>query len=559
DGNILLTIGSRELAKYCEDEFLKERLIVRIIPDAEGLSVCSDLGIKGKNIIAIQGLFTQAMNEAMIDMYQIKFIVSKMSGTTGGFEDKLHAAKVKDIPIYAVGNKANDEEGVTSEEILKYFGVAPARRITLAGVGMGNINMVTAEVQKAVKDADLLLGAERLIDIFKDSVAKKEKMYLSKDIIPYIQEHPEYRNIVILFSGDSGFYSGAKKLYEALGRSTNEGKIANENADDRVEGSEEKTTDVVISILPGISSVSALAARLKVNYDDAMILSMHGKEIHNLAEKIRYNKKIFLLLSGKEDVRRIGRELINAELDVQIFAASSLSYENEQIAALSPQECISFETEGPVTLFIKNDGAVKKVLTPGMANEDFIREKVPMTKEEVREISLCKLRLTEDSVLYDIGSGTGSVTTEAARLSDSIFVYAIERKEDAYLLTQKNLAKYHLDNLQVIKGEAPEAMKGLKPATHAFIGGSGGNLKEIIRSLYEINPTMRVVINAVSIETISELKEVLKMPNVKNADVVLAQFSHGKTLLDYTLMSADNPVWICSFDLCEPAENNPEK
>ena len=246
--------------------------------------------------------------------------------------------------------------------------------------------------------------------------------------------------------------------------------------------------------------------------------------------------------------------MINAELDVQIFAASSLSYENEQIAALSPQECISFETEGPVTLFIKNDGAVKKVLTPGMANEDFIREKVPMTKEEVREISLCKLRLTEDSVLYDIGSGTGSVTTEAARLSDSIFVYAIERKEDAFLLTQKNLAKFHLDNVQVIKGEAPEALIGLKIATHAFIGGSGGNLKEIINTLYEINPTMRVVINAVSIETISELKEVLKMPNVKNADVVLAQFSHGKTLLDYTLMSADNPVWICSFDLCKPAE-----
>ena len=187
-------------------------------------------------------------------------------------------------------------------------------------------------------------------------------------------------------------------------------------------------------------------------------------------------------------------------------------------------------------------------------NEAFIRDIVPMTKEEVREISLCKLHLTEDSILYDIGSGTGSVTVEAAGLSDSVFVYAIERKEEAGVLTEQNRSRFHLDNVEIIRGKAPEALAGLKPATHAFIGGSGGNLKEIIDSLYRINPNMRVVMNAVSIETIGEIKEILKLPYVANPDVVLAQFSHGRNVTDYTLMSADNPVWICAFDFKPESE-----
>lgn len=554
DDRILLTIGSKELSKYCADESLKERLIVRIIPNAESLSVCNDLGIKGKNIIAMQGPFTAEMNEAMIDMYQIKAVVSKISGTAGGFGEKLAAAKKKDIPFYVIGNP---EEAVgqtySLEEILKYCmqeqdfkeeknkneknesekneekdTAQTGKTITLAGVGMGSTGNVTKEVADAVKEADILFGAQRLLNSFPEIKAKKESMYLSEDILPYIKEHPEYNRIVILFSGDSGFYSGTKKLYDALFR---------ENCND------------TLKILPGISSVSYLAAKIGVSYEDALILSIHGKEIHNLANKIRSSKKTMLLLSGKKDVWRIGRELQLSGLnDLKIIVGSSLSYENESILSLSVEECVSYENDGLLTVYIENENAEKKVLTPGMANDDFIREKVPMTKEEVREISLCKLHLTEGSILYDIGSGTGSITTEAARLSDSVYVYAIERKKEAAELTEKNRTKYHLDNTEVILKDAPEAFEGLKAATHAFIGGSNGNLKRIIKALYEINPEMRVVINAVSIETLGEIKEVLKLPYVKNTEVVLAQFSHGRNVSDYTLMSADNPVWICSFE-----------
>ena len=560
EGNILLTIGSRELSKYCTHDGLKDRLFVRIIPDEESLSLCTKLGIKGKNIIAMQGPFSEEMNTAMIDMYAIKHIVSKMSGTAGGFEAKLNAAKKKDIPFYAVGT-AEEEEGVGIDGILRAVGINPEennaeksnaencnsenstgkiitatseRSVILAGVGMGNVGNVTKEVLEAVKEADLLIGASRLLEIFSENNVKKVSMYLAKDIIPYLNEHPEYRNIVILFSGDSGFYSGAKKLYEAFNT----------------------TTDVVIKILPGISSIAYLASVLKTGYEDARIYSVHGKRIYNIVNKIRFNRKIFLLLSGSEDVKKIGELLTGAGMnDVRITIAGDLSYDEESVKTFSPKECISYEGGSSLlTLYIENKNAEKKILTPGLANEAFIRDIVPMTKEEVREISLCKLHLTEDSILYDIGSGTGSVTVEAAGLSDSVFVYAIERKEEAGVLTEQNRSRFHLDNVEIIRGKAPEALAGLKPATHAFIGGSGGNLKEIIDSLYRINPNMRVVMNAVSIETIGEIKEILKLPYVANPDVVLAQFSHGRNVTDYTLMSADNPVWICAFDFKPESE-----
>ena len=111
-----------------------------------------------------------------------------------------------------------------------------------------------------------------------------------------------------------------------------------------------------------------------------------------------------------------------------------------------------------------------------------------------------------------------------------------------------------LDNIEIISADAPEGLKDIPAATHAFIGGSGGKLKEILTVLYEKNPTMRVVINAISMETICELREVLELDYIKNIDVVQMQVSRSKQVGAYHLMQAENPVWICSFDFFVPEE-----
>ena len=128
-----------------------------------------------------------------------------------------------------------------------------------------------------------------------------------------------------------------------------------------------------------------------------------------------------------------------------------------------------------------------------------------MTKEEVRSVSLSKLRLRRDSVVYDVGAGTGSISIECALAADQGRVYAIEWKEDAWKLVAENRKKFGAANLEIVPGRAPEVLKELPAPTHAFIGGSSGSLKAILRTLLRKNPQVRVVVNCITLETVQEV------------------------------------------------------
>jgi len=189
-----------------------------------------------------------------------------------------------------------------------------------------------------------------------------------------------------------------------------------------------------------------------------------------------------------------------------------------------------------------------KQITPGISDSEFIRSKVPMTKEEVRAVSICKLHLGESSVVYDIGSGTGSIAVEIARLSGKIKVFAIEAASEAVELISKNAKKFEVDNVHIVKTLAPEGLEKLPPATHAFIGGTKGQFKEILSALIKINPQMRIVVNAVTLESISTIRSVLSDLHI-NYEYILMNVSRSESTGKYHLMKAENPVYIFSFDL----------
>ena len=171
-----------------------------------------------------------------------------------------------------------------------------------------------------------------------------------------------------------------------------------------------------------------------------------------------------------------------------------------------------------------------------------------MTKEEIREISICKLGLSNNSIVYDIGSGTGSIAVEIAGLSSNIKVYAIEKKIPAIELEYQNREKFGLNNIEIVEGEAPDALTKLEIPTHAFIGGSGSNLLEILDVLYKKNDKMRVVINVVSIETLAKLQMIPADFSVRDFEIVQVQTSRYRELGSYHLPKAENPVVICSFE-----------
>ena len=551
EGNILLTTGSKELATYCASGRLHDRLYVRILPGRESLELCMEQGIKGRQILALQGPFSTEMNAAILKQYDIRHMVTKNSGRTGGYQEKLEAAKMLEIPVYVIlpARKAVDTYSFAGicgklEQLCdcKLSGQS-SMEICLAGIGMGSKDGQTQEVQHAIETADILLGAERMIERYSAKIEKRP-YYMTEQILPYLEQLQENGitaqkdplRVTVLFSGDTGFYSGCRKLYVALQEAVDIGAL---NAE--------------VRILPGISSVATLAARVGESYEDAAILSMHGKKLNRLSTTVESHEKVFLLTSGSEDIRKIGRSLAEAGLtDCEVTVGYQLSYPEESIRILTPGQCEEITEEGLYTCLIRNPHWQPERLTHGRADICFLRDaKTPMTKEEVREVSICKLHLTQNAVVYDIGSGTGSVAIEIAGVPGGVQVYAIERKPEAVELLRKNREQFHMDNIQIIEAPAPEGLEELPVPTHAFIGGSGGRLLDILQTLYRKNPHMRIVINAISMETIAELREVLEAFPVEEEEILQMQVSRVKKLGGYHLPQAENPVWICSFTFRE--------
>lgn len=567
-GNILLTTGSKDLGSYAKNETIKNHLFVRVLPGEESIRLCTANGITGRQIIAMQGPFSAQMNECILREYSIDWMVTKISGHAGGFEEKVEAAKKAGVGVCAilppsenvcqteisgderkssmyicenVYDTAKKLELLLKEDILS----KRSRKIILSGIGMGNTDGMTREAYHAFEEAEVIFGAERMLENLPGK-GIKVPYYRADDIISYLIEHPQYTKVAAAFSGDSGFYSGAQSMKKALEEANEKGILKSET-----------------TILPGISSVSALAARLGVSWNDAVLASIHGRRT-NVVNLVRKNTKVFLLLSGKNDFEMLVNKFREAGINhVKISAGYRLSYPDEKLFTFYLDE---FETklfdlqEGVYTCLIENEDCEEQILTPGIDDEIFLRTKVPMTKNEVRVLSISRLELTKNAVVYDVGSGTGSVSIECARLSPDIFVFAIEQKEEAANLTKENAVRFGLsDQIVVINKKVPEGFEELPTPTHVFIGGSSGALSDILSAIQKklivkektdkASKGVRVVINAVSLETIAQITKLIQMYPVKHVQLTQIQASRAHKLGSYNLMQAQNPVLIASFNL----------
>lgn len=392
----------------------------------------------------------------------------------------------------------------------------------LIGAGMGSQNMLTVEAKEQIEQADACIGAARLLEVCPQEKPKFAE-YRADEIVQIIKMHPEYHNWVIVLSGDVGYYSGAKKLITSL-----------ENA------------EIEVECLPGIASVVYLAAKLGVSWEDAALRSIHGRN-QNIVYTIDHHAKTFLLLdrkSGAEFCRLIkdyGFE------DLTCYVGARLSYKEEKIRKIMSGELTPEDLGELSTVLIENPHPVRQV-SVHLSDDAFIRSQegrvVPMTKAEVRAVSMAKLGLTERAVFYDIGAGTGSVSVEAALHDEKIQVYAIEQREDACRLICENRRKFRTAQIQVVHGSAPEAMEELPAPTHAFIGGSTGHLHEILRMLKEKNPKVTIVINAISLETVEEVMAAVREGLLKEPEIIQVNVSSARVLGRYHMMTGQNPVYI---------------
>lgn len=524
EGNILLTTGSKELGKYTALTDFKQRVYARVLPMEASLEACRAAGLAPDRIIAMQGPFSRELNTAMLKAVSAKFMVTKDTGNAGGFAQKAAAAKEAGAVLVVVG-RPPQKRGLDFSGTVKLLEERLGQRfrptVTLAGIGTGGADGMTGEVRRAIRDADCVIGARRMLGAAAGNGQVVCEAVAPEAITKCIQENTACRKFAVVLSGDCGFFSGAKRLIPLL-------------------------TGCDVRILPGISSLQALCARLGTSYEDVVTVSLHGRD-RDIVPDVWFNRRVFALVGGSDGMAQLCRTLTEAGLDhVQVSVGERLGYPEERIVIGRAGELAGSNFDPLSVALIENGHA--RPFCPGLPDECFLRGQaasgaaVPMTKREVRACVLSMLALTSGAVCWDVGAGTGSVSVEMALMARDGTVFAIEKKDAALALLEDNRAKFHVSNLRIVPGEAPGACAGLPAPTHVFIGGSSGNLREIVELALEKNPAVRIAVSAVTLESVGEMNDIVR--DFDGAEVVCLNASRGRKAGNYHLMTAQNPVYV---------------
>ena len=526
EGAVLLTVGSKELPSYARVSGAAQRLYARILSTPEAVAQAAALGFTGRHPICMQGPFSEELNIAMLRDLNARYLVTKDTGAAGGFGEKIRAAKACGVTPVVI-RRPLQEEGVSVAQCLsilgKRYGFSPfEKQITILGVGAGSPGSMTIDAERACASAELIIGAKRLTGSLARFGKETANAVLPAEIARIIRESGA-RRIVVAMSGDTGFYSGTKNLLPLL----------------------QEYNPVV---LPGLSSVAAFCSRVGASWDDALLLSAHGREC-NLVTKVRRHPKVIVLAGGVDGAAALCRTLTEYGLgQVTVTVGENLSYDNERLTVDTAEALQDRQFDSLALLLVENPAASEAVLTQGRPDGDFLRTEVPMTKQEVRAVTLSKLRLGRSGVCWDVGAGTGSVSLEMAECCEDGTVWAVERKEDACRLIEENKRHLGVENVNVVCGKAPDCLQELPAPTHVFIGGSSGNLRAILETVLEKNPAARIVLNTVTAETFAEAVTDLKTLPVRNVEIVQLNVSRGRRVGGYQMLTAQNPVSVISCE-----------
>ena len=387
-------------------------------------------------------------------------------------------------------------------------------KISLIGCGCGR-GTLTGEAAEAVERAGALVGAPRLLEQFPEKEPKIPAL-TSKEIAAALSSLSS-DEVCVLFSGDSGFYSGARLLVPLLA----------ENSEWR--------------ILPGMSCLQLLAARLGEPWQNWRLCSAHGVDCDPVWE-VCHGQKVFFLTGGKLGPTELCGQLTEAGLGtLSIIVGEQLGCLEERIHRGSA-EAFSQMKFSPLSCMLAEAAPRRQRRTPGLSDAEFERtEKVPMTKQEIRAAALAKLGVGPEDICWDIGTGTGSVAVEMALQARE--VWAVERDREALRTAARNREKHGAWNLHLKEGSAPEALEGLPKPDAVFVGGSGGQLEEILKTIYYVNRKARICVSAIALETLQGAIECLQKLGYET-EISQIAVSRSKPAGDLTLMLAQNPVYL---------------
>ncbi len=405
------------------------------------------------------------------------------------------------------------------------------RAVTVVGIGDDGCASLTSRAVSAVMKAGVLVGGERHLECFPQF--QGERIILKggvSSVLDRVAELAEEQNICIVASGDPLFFGIGSLVITRLG----------------VEH---------VEVLPQPSSMQWAFARAGVKWDDAACVSLHGRASEGFLTRLKGQAKVAVFTDENNSPPALAQRLVaHGETGWIAWVCENLGGPDERVRQFDVKDLALCQDIGPlnVLLLVRSDSAWRAPAAIPFLHEDQFAKRMPkkglITKREVRLLSLAAMGIRPDSVVWDIGAGSGSVSIEAALLAPKGVVYAIEVDPEGVEICRENLLAHAVDNVRVIAGRAPEALAGLEAPDAVFIGGSKGSMEEIIDIVMDrLQPGGHLVVNAITLENVAETYQALRKRRLV-PDVTLLQVSRAEPLAQYLRYEALNPIQIFAVE-----------
>ncbi|MDP5274176.1 precorrin-6y C5,15-methyltransferase (decarboxylating) subunit CbiE [Chengkuizengella axinellae] len=389
--------------------------------------------------------------------------------------------------------------------------------IKIIGIGDNGKESLLPTYKKWIYESELLVGGERQLSFFEDY--KGETIVIKSGLSKLVELlKSSNKEVVVLASGDPLFYGIGGYLSKKM----------------------------EVEIYPNLSSIQLAYAKAGESWQNAYCASIHGRSMKGLAQRIDGKDNVILLTDDINSPQTIAKYLLHYDMtEYKAFVGENLGSDDEKTGwyTLKEMQDSSFSSLNVVILSKKTNSPM---WTMGIPDAEFSQRKPDkglITKKEVRVLSLMNMALTPTSIVWDIGTCTGSVGIEAARMARDGEVYAIEKNEKDLENCLENMKKFRVD-MTVQHNKAPEGLEGFPDPDAIFIGGTGGEMKTLLNiCCARLKQNGRIVLNAATVETLYEASQAFKEEGYK-VEITLAQISRSKPILHMNRFDALNPIYI---------------
>ncbi len=394
--------------------------------------------------------------------------------------------------------------------------------IYLIGAGFTGWHGFPAKALEIIRTADIMIGHPRHLAFFPDFTGEKRELGDLPELINFLINTDQ--QVVLLASGDPTFFGISRILLRNLPK-------------ERLE------------IFPNVTSMQYAFARIKEPWDDGIFVSVHGRGMHQAVDKIIAAEKACVLTDKVNTPSAIATELIERGAEgYEAWLCEDLGMPTEKFTKTTVRgllEITASELNILILIRIYEPNLVHYPLI-GIDDDEFHTSKKLITKQEVRAVTLAKLQLQDDLVLWDIGAGSCSVSIEASNLMPDGRIFAVEKNQQCIGFINENLKKFCARNIKLIEAYAPDGLDDLPDPDRVFIGGASGKLDEIIDIISQrLKPEGVVVINAVTLDTLTRAVEFLEDHGF-TVEATCINVAKTKNLTEYKMFEAQNPVYVIS-------------